>query len=135
MKEKNCFNITIAGKSYTLSGQESSDYLKSIADYIESKYETFCENTNFRSFPMDMQHVMLQVNVADDYFKAKEELAIQKRKLAEKTLEMEELKKSFVAMQVRYENLEAGAKLTQKKYQEAKARIAYLENSQKNDMF
>jgi len=82
-----------------------------------------------------MQHIMVQVNIADDYFKCKELLAIQKRKLEEQSAEIEQLKSSLVAMKVRYENLESSVKLTQKKYQEAKAKIAHLESIQKNDMF
>ncbi len=132
---KNFFHITLAGKSYTLSGQESAEYLKNIASYIEEKFINYSSNITFRTQPMDMQHIMLQVNIADDYFKCKEQLTIQKRKVEEQAAEIERLKQSLVAMQVRYENLESGTKLTQKKYQEAKARISYLEAIQKKDTF
>ena len=135
MDNKNFFNINLAGKSYTLGGQESSDYLKSIADYIEQKFADYCSNISFRTQPMDMQHVMLEVNIADDYFKCKEQLSVCARKLEEQTAEIERLKNNLVTMQVRYENLESSTKLTQKKYQEAKARISHLENTQKNYRF
>lgn len=135
MKEKNSFQITLAGKSYTLAGNESSEYLKRIADHIEQKYADYSSNISYRTQPMDMQHVMLEVNIADDYFKCKEELEILTRKLDEQSIELEHMKNSLVAMQVKYENLESSTKLTQKNYQEAKARIAQLENLQRKNMF
>lgn len=135
MNDKNYFDITLAGKSYTLAGEESSEYLKTIAQYIEQKYAEYSTNIAFRTQPMDLQHVMLEVNIADDFFKGKEQLEILTRKLEEQSQEIERMKNSLVAMQVRYENLESGTKLTQKKYQEAKARISQLENLQRKDMY
>ena len=69
-----------------------------------------------------------------DYFKCREKLSIQMRKMEEQSVELEKLKNSLVTMQVKYENLEASAKLVEKKYQEAKARIARLDNIQKNSV-
>ena len=135
MKEKNSFQITLAGKSYTLAGNESNEYLKRIADHIEKKYIDYSANISYRTQPMDMQHVMLEVNIADDYFKCKEEVEILTRKLEEQSMELERMKNSLVAMQVKYENLESSTKLTQKNYQDAKARISQLENLQRKNMF
>lgn len=135
MKEKNLFNITLAGKSYTLAGEESSEYLRRVADYIEHKYAEYSANISFRTQPMDMQHVMLEVNVADDYFKCREQLDIMVRKLEEQSAEMDRMKNTLVSMQVKYENLESSTKLTQKKYQEAKARISQLENIHRKDIY
>ena len=119
MERKNNFKITLAGKSYTLSGNESGEYLKNIGSYVESKYNEFSGN--------------LQLNIADDYFKCREELAIQNRKLEELNAEMEKLQSSLVAMQVKYENLESSTKLIEKKYQDAKARISHLEAKRKSN--
>lgn len=129
MEKKNCFNITIAGKSYTLCGNESGDYLKSVGSYIESKYNSFAEDLSFRSQPMDMQHVLMQLNIADDYFKCREELYISKRKFEEQAMELEKLKNSLVTMQVKYENLESSTKMIEKKYQQVKDKLYHLERN------
>ena len=131
MEKKNCFNITIAGKSYTLCGNESSDYLKNVGSYIEHKYNSFAEEVAFRSQPMDMQHILMQLNIADDYFKCREELYISKRKYEEQSVELERLKSSLVAMQVKYENLESGTRLIEKKYQQLKDKISLLERNER----
>ena len=128
MGKKNNFNITLAGKSYTLCGEESSEYLKRIGTYLEQKYNGYYGNLSFRSQPIDMQHVLMQLNIADDYFKCKEQLELQLKKNEEQLAEMESLQKSLVSMQVRYENLESGMKMIEKKYQEAKKMISKLED-------
>ncbi|MBR3807591.1 MAG: cell division protein ZapA [Lachnospiraceae bacterium] len=131
MEKKNCFNITIAGKSYTLCGNESNEYLKNVGSYIENKYNSFAEEVAFRSQPMDMQHILMQLNIADDYFKCREELYISKRKYEEQSIELEKLKSSLVAMQVKYENLESGTKLIEKKYQQVKDKLSRLERNER----
>ena len=133
MDKKNSFNITLAGKSYTLCGEESGEYLKKVGSYIEDKYKGYYNNLAFRSQPVDMQHILMQLNIADDYFKCREQLAIQTRKLEEQSLEIEKLQNSLVTMQVRYENLESGTKLIEKKYQEAKDKLTRIEMKLKND--
>ena len=89
----------------------------------EQKYNEFSKNLAFRTQSADMQHILLQLNIADDYMKCREELAIQTRKLEEAELERKQLQNSLVTMQVKYDNLEASMKLVEKKYQDAKAKI------------
>ena len=134
MDKKNNFKITLAGKSYTLSGNESSEYLQKIGSYVERKYNEFSKNLAFRTQATDMQHILLQLNIADDYMKCREELAVCTRKLEELNLEREQLQSSLVAMQVKFDNLESSMKLVEKKYQDAKAKISDMENKRKNNV-
>lgn len=124
MDKKNSFNITLAGKSYTLCGNESQEYLQSVGSYIEEKYHTFSKNMSFHGQNMEMQHILMQLNIADDYFKCREELAVSRRKETELEAELEALKQSMVAMQVQCENLDAAKKNFEKKYQEAKKKLS-----------
>ncbi len=132
MEKKNSFSITLAGKPYKLCGEESSEYLSRVGSYIEGKYAKFSSEISFRTLPMDMQHVLLQLNIADDYFKCMEELSLSMRKQEEQAQELEKMKSSLVAMQVKYDNLETSAKMIEKKYQESKDKINKLENRLKN---
>ena len=134
MDKKNNFKITLAGKSYTLSGNESSEYLQKIGSYVEHKYNEFSKSLAFRAQSADMQHILLQLNIADDYMKCREELAICTRKLEEVSLEREQLQSSLVAMQVKFDNLESSMKIVEKKYQDAKGKISDMENKRKNNM-
>ncbi len=132
MEKKNSFSITLAGKPYKLCGEESNEYLSRVGSYIEGKYAKFSSEISFRALPIDMQHVLLQLNIADDYFKCLEELSISKRMQEEQSQELEKLKASLVSMQVKYDNLESSTKLVEKKYQESKDKINKLENRLKN---
>lgn len=131
MENKNSFSITLAGKSYRLTGDEPNEYLKSIGEYIEKKYADYSTKLFFRSQPADMQHILMQLNIADDYFKCREKLVNSMRVIDEQAEEIKRLKDSLVSLQVRYENLESGTKHLEKKYQEAKAKISRRDNEQK----
>lgn len=130
MEKKNSFNITIAGKSYALYGNESKEYLKRVGSYIENKYNTYAKEISFRTQPMDMQHILMQLNIADDYMKSQDELVTLKRRYGEQALELEKLQSSFVALQVKYDNLEQSTKLLEKKYQQAKEKLFHNEQNQ-----
>lgn len=69
MAVKNDIDITIGGKTITLSGVESEDYLREVAAYLNDKLRHFTDDAAYWRLPNDMRSVMLQLNLADDYFK------------------------------------------------------------------
>ena len=71
MSAKNETEVVIGGKTLTLSGYESEEYLHRVATYINSKLADFKKSDVFRRQTIDMQAIMIELNIADDYFKAK----------------------------------------------------------------
>ena len=71
MAEKTSAEVVIGGKVYTLSGYESEEYLQKVAVYINGKLNEFDSIEGYQRFPADMKATLLQLNIADDYFKAK----------------------------------------------------------------
>ncbi len=71
MAAKNDIDITIGGKTLTLSGVESEAYLREVASYLNEKLKNFSDDAAYWKLPNDMRNVMLQLNLADDYFKEK----------------------------------------------------------------
>ena len=69
MGVKNDIDITIGGKTFTLSGVESEEYLCEVAAYLNTKIKEFSEDSSYWRLPNDLRNVMLQFNLADDYFK------------------------------------------------------------------
>ena len=63
--------VTIGGKTYTMSGYESEEYLQKVAAYINGKLSAFKKSDSFSRQALDVQNVIIQPNIADDYFKAK----------------------------------------------------------------
>ena len=87
MAYKNNVSVRICGKTMTLSGNESVEYITKVADYIEQKAEELRNSENSKSLNPNLVSVLTSINVADDYFKE-----IKKNEKAQK--EIEELKLS-----------------------------------------
>ena len=84
MSAKNKTQVIIAGKIYTLSGYESEEYLQKIALYINNKMEEMDQIPNYRRMSMDMQKTLLELNMADDYHKAKKQVEMLEADIEEK---------------------------------------------------
>ena len=63
--------VVINGKVYTLSGYEGEDYLQNVATYINNKIAECKTSEEYRRMNTEYQGVLLALNIADDYFKAK----------------------------------------------------------------
>ena len=70
---KNDTTVTIGGKTYTLSGYESENYLQEVASYLNTKIAEIRNDRELQKLPFEMRNVLLQLNIADDYFKARSE--------------------------------------------------------------
>ena len=71
MAMKNAVEVVIGGKVYKISGYESSEYLHQIAVYINDKMTEFQNMDSYRKQTMDQKQLMLNMNLADEFFKAK----------------------------------------------------------------
>ena len=76
MSTKTDTEVIIGGKVFTLSGYESEEYLQKVASYINNKMAEYGRVDSFRRQPLDTQSVLLQLNIADDYFKAKKQIGL-----------------------------------------------------------
>ena len=92
MSSKTDTEVIINGKVYTLSGYESEEYLQKVASYINNKINEYSKIESFRRLPLDTQNVLLQLNVADDYFKAKKQISMLEEELQAKEKELYDLK-------------------------------------------
>ena len=76
MSVKTDTEVIIGGKVFTLSGYESEEYLQKVASYINNKLSEYNKVESFRRQPQDTQNVLMQLNLADDYFKAKKQISL-----------------------------------------------------------
>ena len=128
MAAKNDIDITIGGKTFTLSGVESEAYLREVASYLNEKLRNFSDDAAYWKLPNDMRNVMLQLNLADDYFKERsrvEELAGQVQDLEshrDRALqELDEMQKAAQESSSRIIALESDAATLRDKAQRAAA--------------
>lgn len=124
--------VIIGGKVFTLSGYESEEYLQKVASYINNKVNEYSKVDSFRRQPLDMQSVLLQLNIADDYFKAKQQLAVLEEQLQEKEKEMYDLKHELISAQIKLENAEKQTKELQQELNENAKKLIRLETELKD---
>ena len=110
MASKTDTEVIIGGKVYTLSGYESEEYLQKVASYINNKTNEYSKVDSFRRQPLDNQNVLLQLNIADDYFKAKRQISLIEEELQAKEKELYDLKHELISCQIRLENAENSIK-------------------------
>jgi len=75
MNKYNDIEVIINNKRYTLSGYESEEYLHKIASYINNKHAQFRDKDAYKFMDTDLKNILLQINIADDYFKTLDKLA------------------------------------------------------------
>ena len=95
--------VIIGGKVFTLSGNESEEYLQKVANYINNKIAEYAKVEGFKRQPIDVQNVLMELNIADDYFKAKKQIEILQEQAEEKEKELYDLKHELIAAQIQLE--------------------------------
>ena len=110
MSEKTSAEVIIGGKVYTLSGYESEEYLQRVATYINNKINEFNNMDAFRRFPGDMKATLTQLNIADDYFKAKSQVEKLEAEIEQKEKEIYDLKHDLISNQIKAESDAAALK-------------------------
>ena len=106
MAGKNDTEVIIGGRVLRLSGYESEEYLQKVAVYINSKISEYNKVDSFRRQPLDLQNVLLQINLADDYFKAQKQIDSLEEELEAKDRELYDLKHELIASQIKLESKE-----------------------------
>lgn len=127
MSSKTDTEVIIGGKVFTLSGYESEEYLQKVASYINNKVNEYGKADNFRRLPLDTQNVLLQLNIADDYFKAKQQISLLEEELKNKEKEMYDLKHELITSQIKLENTEKNVKNLQLEANENAKKMVRLE--------
>ena len=104
MSEKTSADVIIGGKVYTLSGYEGEEYLQRVAAYINNKINEFNGMESPRHFPNDMRSILLELNIADDYFKAKAQVEKLEEELSQKNKEIYDLKHDLISSRIQAED-------------------------------
>ncbi len=131
MSAKTDTEVIIGGKVFTLSGYESEEYLQKVASYINNKVTEYGKVDSFRRQPLDTQNVLMQLNIADDYFKAKQQINLLEEELKNKEKELYDLKHELIASQIKLENTERSVKNLHSEANENAKKIVRLETELK----
>lgn len=131
MSAKTDTEVIIGGKVFTLSGHESEEYLQKVASYINNKLNDYNKLDGFKRQPLDTQNVLIQLNIADDYFKAKNQIELLEQDLKAKENELYDLKHELIATQIKLENTAKSLKEAQDEISENSKDIVRMETELK----
>ena len=127
MDTKNYTQVLIDGKIYTLGGTEDEAYLQKAASYVNEKIATMHAIPGFSKQSADYQQLMLLLNIADDYFKAKEnadQMEEQKDRMEKETYS---LKHELVSTQMKLDGVLRDLEERQRQLQELSAKLSKTE--------
>ena len=122
MSAKTDTEVIIGGKVLTLSGNESAEYLQKVAAYINNKLNEYNKMDSFKHQPVDTRNMLMLLNIADDYFKAKNQ-----QELRAKENELYDLKHELIATQMKLDNTAKSLQEAQKELNENSKQIVRLE--------
>ena len=127
MSSKNKTEVLIAGKIFTLSGYESEEYLQKVATYINNKIAEFKKLDGYNHQTKENKSILLELNIADDYFKAKKQVEMVEEELSEKDKELYDLKHELINAQIKLETQEKDAEALRKENPELQKEVVRLE--------
>ena len=127
MSSKNKTEVLIAGKIFTLSGYESEEYLQKVATYINNKIAEFKKLDGYNHQTKENKSILLELNIADDYFKAKKQVEMVEEELSEKDKELYDLKHELINAQIQLENQEKDLEASRKENTELQKEVVRLQ--------
>ncbi|MCI9359390.1 MAG: cell division protein ZapA [Hungatella sp.] len=119
MNEKHYAEVLIDGKIYTLGGIEEAQYLQRVAGYINEKTSQMKRQEGFTKQSQEYQAVMIELNIADDYFKAVDRAAASEKRRDDMEKETYSLKHELVTTQMKLEDAKGQLKELQGKLKKA----------------
>ena len=132
MNKKHDIEVIIQNKRYTLCGYESEEYLQKIASYINGQYAEYKDKDADKQLDADMKNILLQINIADDYFKAKEKIAELKTMNEQKSQEIYDIKHEVIAAQTQLSDATNEVERLKKELADATKKIIQLESRGKH---
>ena len=132
MSTKTDTEVIIAGKVFTLSGYESEEYLQKVASYINNKIAEYSKVDSFKRQSLDTQNVLMQLNIGDDYFKAKKQGGTLESDIEAKDKEMYDLKHELISVQIKLENADKTLDKLKEENRTLQMKIVQLETEMKN---
>ena len=127
MNKYHDIEVIINNKRYTLSGYESEEYLQKIASYINSKHAEFRNKDAYKFLDADLKNILMQINIADEYYKTKYKIKDLETENEAKANEIFELKHEVVSTQTRLEAAEGEIEELRKELYETQKKIVRLE--------
>ena len=126
MKKMNGVDVLIQSKRYTLCGYESDEYLQKIATYINNKHDELKVKDFFRNLDLDMKNILMQINIADDYYKVQGKLKELENTYENNCEELYNIKHDVIALQTKLDEANRQIEQLKSELNEAQKEIIRL---------
>ncbi|MCD8224855.1 MAG: cell division protein ZapA [Clostridiales bacterium] len=133
MDQKNYTEVFIDGAVYTLGGAEDERYLQKVAAYLNDKIAQVKQVAGFSRLSADYQTLLVELNLADDYFKEQEKASLFAEQKAVLEKDAYSLKHELITTQMKLEKLQEELERIQgelRKLQDAGPSKALLQESE-----
>lgn len=127
MNKYHDIEVIINNKRYTLSGYESEEYLQKIASYINNKHIEFRNKDAYKFLDSDLKNILMQINIADDYFKTKDHIKELEKENEAKSNEIFDMKHELISVQTKLDTALKEAEELKKELYEYQKKIVRLE--------
>jgi len=127
MNKYHDIEVIINNKRYTLSGYESEEYLQKIASYINSKHAEFRNKDAYKFLDTDLKNILMQINIADDYYKTIFRIKDIETENEAKSNEIFDLKHEIISTQTNLDAAQKEMEELKKELYEAQKKIVRLE--------
>lgn len=131
MAAKTNAEVIIDGKVYTISGFESEEYIQKVASYLNGKISEFRKSDSYTRLSPDFRNVLMQINLADDYFHAVQEAEELQKDSESREKDLYDLKHELIATQMKLETTEKNLKAARSENDENAKTIIRLETELK----
>ncbi len=127
MNKKNDVQVSINGKVYNIAGYENVDYLQKIATYLNKKASELKNELGYNIINDSEKNVLMQINLADDYLKLKEQQDANSSEADEKFKEISSLKRDIISLQTKLDAAAQEKEALRKENVELQKKIVKLE--------
>ena len=103
MSAKNQTQVVINGQIFVISGYESEEYIQKVGYYLNNKLTEIQKLESYKRQSNEMKSILAQLNIADDYFKAKKQVETYELDLQQKDQEMYDLKHELISLRMQIE--------------------------------
>ena len=111
---------------------EGEEYLQKVSSYLNHKITECTNSEGYRKQSADTRNVLLALNIADDYFKAKKQGDSLESDIELKDKEMYDLKHELISAQIKLENAEKELAKLKEENNDLQMQIVKLETEMKN---
>ena len=130
---RNTIEVIINKKVYRLSGTESEEYMQMLARHIDHKMAELSASAGYDKMTSEYQNLLLALNLADDYYKCKEEVDSMDKEAAGRERQFYEMKHEMIDTKIQCETLEKLVSENKNQITELQKEIIRLEQRNANE--